>query len=323
MGRTSPDDTPHEARPRVVAYSARPTQRTLNLQTHRDGVPPRRLKWLRMGSRAERQPCLPGTRFLVRRRPTPTHHMEGTTSCATRHRILFTTTTRMQRLTPRGQHRRRGDAVQIDYSFPCHDDRITKALALTYLNDINIRPRYIRSNANIWADSLSRELDRDDWQLNPQIFGYLQTMWGPHSIDHFATMENTQLPMFNARWRDPKCEDVDSLHLPDTAWQREANYCKPPWAALPALCAKYTSQAQQPPSSHPTGPTNRGFNTYTTWLPRPSTAPPHATYSSPAGTARARGSDDHDGASWLFHCHAGLVAQPQRRNRAHITDFEP
>jgi hypothetical protein len=51
-------------------------------------------------------------------------------------------------------------------------------------------------------------------------------------------MENTQLPRFNAMWRDPKCEGVDSLHLPDTAWQREANYCNPPWAALPALCAK-------------------------------------------------------------------------------------
>jgi hypothetical protein len=28
-------------------------------------------------------------------------------------------------------------------------------------NDIRIRPRYIRSAANIWAYSLNRELDRD------------------------------------------------------------------------------------------------------------------------------------------------------------------
>jgi hypothetical protein len=41
------------------------------------------------------------------------------------------------------------------------------------VNDINIRPRYIRSTANIWADSLSRELDHDDWQLSPRIFNYL------------------------------------------------------------------------------------------------------------------------------------------------------
>jgi hypothetical protein len=51
-------------------------------------------------------------------------------------------------------------------------------------------------------------------------------------------MENAQLPRFNPRWRDPKREDVDCLHLSDTAWQREANYFNPPWSALPALCAK-------------------------------------------------------------------------------------
>jgi hypothetical protein len=72
------------------------------------------------------------------------------------------------------------------------------------VSKIRIRPKYTRSAANIWDDSLSRELDRDDWQLNPRIFSYLQAEWGPHSIDHFASMENTQLPRFNAKWHDPK-----------------------------------------------------------------------------------------------------------------------
>jgi hypothetical protein len=67
---------------------------------------------------------------------------------------------------------------------------------------------------------------------------------GPHTIDRFASMLNAQLPGFNARWRDPKCEDVDCLHLPDATWQRENNYCNPPWLALPALAAKmFQSQA--------------------------------------------------------------------------------
>jgi hypothetical protein len=42
---------------------------------------------------------------------------------------------------------------------------MTELLRLCYLpdvNDIRICPRYIRSAANISADSLSRELDRDD-----------------------------------------------------------------------------------------------------------------------------------------------------------------
>jgi hypothetical protein len=55
----------------------------------------------------------------------------------------------------------------------------------------------------MWADSLSKELDRDDWQLNPRIFGYQQAEWGPHSIDRFASMEDAHLPRFNAKWRDP------------------------------------------------------------------------------------------------------------------------
>jgi hypothetical protein len=91
------------------------------------------------------------------------------------------------------------------------------------VSDNSIRPWYIRSAANISADNLNRELDRNDWQLNPRIFSYLQAEWGRPFIDCFASMEHTQLPRVNAKWRDPKCEDIDCLHLPDAAWQREAS----------------------------------------------------------------------------------------------------
>jgi hypothetical protein len=50
---------------------------------------------------------------------------------------------------------------------------LRRPMHLLDVNDINIRHRCIRSAANIWADSLIRELDRDDWQLNPRIFSYL------------------------------------------------------------------------------------------------------------------------------------------------------
>jgi hypothetical protein len=55
-------------------------------------------------------------------------------------------------------------------------------------NDIHNRPRYIRSGANIWADdSLSRELNNDDIQLNPRVVANLKRTWGPHSVDRFAS----------------------------------------------------------------------------------------------------------------------------------------
>jgi hypothetical protein len=58
-------------------------------------------------------------------------------------------------------------------------------------------------------------------------------------------MLNAQLPRFNARWRDPQCEDVVCLRLPDAAWRREYNYFNPPWTAMPNLAAKL-SQSQVP-----------------------------------------------------------------------------
>jgi hypothetical protein len=87
----------------------------------------------------------------------------------------------------------------------------------------------------VWADTLSREVDTEDWQLNSRMFAHLQSLWGPHTIDRFASMQNTYLPHFNAHWRDPQCEDFDCLRLPDAAWRRENNYCNPPWTALPTL----------------------------------------------------------------------------------------
>ena len=94
-------------------------------------------------------------------------------------------------------------------------DELRKLWELIDTNDISIRARYIRSAANVWADRLSRETDRDDWQLNPRIFTYLDSQWGPHYIDRFDTHGNTQLPRYNARWRDPTAEVVIRLHLPD------------------------------------------------------------------------------------------------------------
>jgi hypothetical protein len=51
-------------------------------------------------------------------------------------------------------------------------------------------------------------------------------------------MEKAQLPRHNARWHDPNCEDFDCLHLADTTWRSENNYCNPPWPALPLSGAK-------------------------------------------------------------------------------------
>eukprot|EP00873_Tetraselmis_striata_P012742 jgi/Tetstr1/433006/TSEL_022343.t1 len=61
---------------------------------------------------------------------------------------------------------------------PVMMEELRKLWHLLDIHDISIRPRYIQSAANVWADRLSRELDDSDWQLNPRIFAYMQRLWG-------------------------------------------------------------------------------------------------------------------------------------------------
>jgi hypothetical protein len=54
---------------------------------------------------------------------------------------------------------------------------MTDLRRLSYLldtNDIHIRPGYIYSVANILTDTLSRELDTEDWQLNLRLFAHIK-----------------------------------------------------------------------------------------------------------------------------------------------------
>ena len=77
---------------------------------------------------------------------------------------------------------------------------------------IALRPFYIRSEENIYADGLSRERDHSDWRLHPRLF--------------------------NSRWADPASEAVDAFTQSDAAWRRELNWCNPPWELLPRLVQK-------------------------------------------------------------------------------------
>jgi hypothetical protein len=191
------------------------------------------------------------------------------------------------------------------------------------VNDIRIRPKYIRFAANIWAGSLSPKLNCDDWQLDMRIFSYLHAEWGPRSIDRFASMENTQVPRFNAKWRDPECGDIDHLHIPDAAWLREENYCNPPWGALPALSAKLHESGAAATVIAPHWPHKPWFQQLYYMATEAIHYPATHDLFPPDGKARARGSDDHGGAWWPSGCHAGLATHPRRRNRTHFTDHKP
>eukprot|EP00873_Tetraselmis_striata_P036665 jgi/Tetstr1/456929/TSEL_043599.t1 len=107
-----------------------------------------------------------------------------------------------------------------------------------------LRARYIRSEANVWAVRLSRHLDSDDWQLDPLLFSELESRFGPHSIDRFASALNTMLPRYNAVFLDPTCEAMDCRMRAGTKKTTRATHPGPYYATS---CRSYGRVAQRRP----------------------------------------------------------------------------
>ena len=70
---------------------------------------------------------------------------------------------------------------------------------------------WIPHSLNDKADYISRIRDYDDWKINPDIFSWIDAMWGPHSVDCFAHGNNTQLPTFYSGFWCPGSTAIDAF----------------------------------------------------------------------------------------------------------------
>jgi hypothetical protein len=77
---------------------------------------------------------------------------------------------------------------------------------------IVLHPSWLSWRFNLVADNLSRfenGEDRDDWALDRRHFEWLDSLWGPHTCDRFASQFSAQVPVFNAKYWCPGCRGVD------------------------------------------------------------------------------------------------------------------
>lgn len=51
------------------------------------------------------------------------------------------------------------------------------------------------------------------------------SVWGPHTVDRFASLNSKQLDRFCSKWLCPGCESVDAFTL---SWSGENNWLVPP-----------------------------------------------------------------------------------------------
>ena len=56
--------------------------------------------------------------------------------------------------------------------------------------DIAIEIEWLPRSQNEKADYLSRIVDTDDWSLSYRLFGFVESRWGPHTVDRFSSYYN-------------------------------------------------------------------------------------------------------------------------------------
>ena len=96
---------------------------------------------------------------------------------------------------------------------------------LCAVHGIQLLAEWVPREENELADYLSKLSDTDDWQLNPKLFDWLDSMWGPHSIDCFASSRTKQMSRFCSRWWNPGCSGIDAFTV---NWSGERVWLVPP-----------------------------------------------------------------------------------------------
>ena len=107
---------------------------------------------------------------------------------------------------------------------------------LSIRNNIKLQARYLAGRLNTEADTLSRLPGHHEWYIHPRLFNFLDSTFGPHDIDRFASILTTQLPRYNSRFWDPQTEAVDALAQDD--WATSQNFVNPPFRLLSKVIQK-------------------------------------------------------------------------------------
>ncbi len=90
---------------------------------------------------------------------------------------------------------------------------------------IKLVPEWVPREENERADYFSKIIDSDDWKLSRDVFQWLDRLWGPHSIDCFASDCTKQIDRYCSRWWNPGCIAVDAFTL---SWKDENAWLCPP-----------------------------------------------------------------------------------------------
>lgn len=100
---------------------------------------------------------------------------------------------------------------------------------------VTLRAEYLPSALNLWADRLSRTRDSTDWSLRVAAFRYLDGLYGPHTIDLFASAENKKCGRYYSKLPAPYSCGVDAMAH---SWASENAWANPPFNLIGPVVQK-------------------------------------------------------------------------------------
>ena len=92
-------------------------------------------------------------------------------------------------------------------------------------NKISLDVQWVPRTENDKADYLSKIIDHDDWEITIEFFEFVNSMFGPFSVDRFANFNNRKLVRYNSKFWNPESEAVDCF---TQNWAGENNWLVPP-----------------------------------------------------------------------------------------------
>lgn len=90
---------------------------------------------------------------------------------------------------------------------------------------ISLNIQWVPRSQNVIADYISKMIDWEDWGVTKEFFDFLDQMWGPHTVDRFASKLNTKLTRYNSLFWNVGSEAIDAF---TQNWAGENNWLVPP-----------------------------------------------------------------------------------------------
>ena len=112
-------------------------------------------------------------------------------------------------------------------------DEAVSIYKLCQAYDIHLTVEWVSRDYNVVADELSRIENANDYMLDHSWFMSLDSLWGPHLVDHFASEKTKQLDRFCSRFLNPGCEAADAFTV---SWAGVNNWLFPLPFLVPLCC---------------------------------------------------------------------------------------